>query len=379
MKILVLSHSSVVGLYRGKLEALSRREDVTVRLIVPPEWPEGGTRVRTTAADAGSFTTSVIPAFRKGYIASYVYHPLMLRRVVTEFSPTIIYAEEEPWSVAAWQGLRLSRTMRCAFLFFTWENIWKRYKRISERLLRSVLHGSDGAVAGNEEAAGILERRNFHKPVIVVPQYGVDADRFSPPTASPKRDVPVVIYIGRLEHEKGVDILLSALSRIPEPWLLRILGGGSERGKMAELTDALRLSDRVTFMPPVPYEEIPRILAGSDILVLPSRTTDGWKEQFGRVLTEAMSSGLCVVGSDSGAIPEVIGDSGVIVAEDDVEGLARSLGGLLSSPTRRLDLGRRARTRVEMMFSNAVIADRLYEFFSMITRDRTWLKHGSKD
>src|SRR5207245_3300012 len=88
----------------------------------------------------------------------------------------------------------------------------------------------------------------------------------------------------------------------------------------------------------VPHHEVPRYLERMTALVLPSLTTPTWKEQFGHVLIEAMACGVPVIGSDSGAIPEVIGDAGLVVPEGDVAGLAEALRRPASTPGLRTHL-----------------------------------------
>jgi len=118
----------------------------------------------------------------------------------------------------------------------------------------------------------------------------------------------------------------------------------------------------VTFVDAVRREELPAYLRGVDILVLPSLTTPAWKEQFGRVLVEAMACGIPVVGSDSGTIPEVIGDAGIVFASGSSEDLAGKLLPLVKNPAMRDEYGMRGRTRVMNNFSDERIAERLYTF-----------------
>ena len=109
---------------------------------------------------------------------------------------------------------------------------------------------------------------------------------------------------------------------------------------------------------PAQYHEI-------DVLAVPSLTTPTWKEQFGpRATIEAMASGIPVVGSDSGAIPNVIGDVGLVVPEGDVDALAAALYLLRNDPEMRRDLGERGRERVLAYYTHAQIAAetvRVYE------------------
>jgi glycosyltransferase involved in cell wall biosynthesis len=91
-------------------------------------------------------------------------------------------------------------------------------------------------------------------------------------------------------------------------------------------------------------------------LVLPSRTRPNWVEQFGRVLIEAMASGVPVVGSDSGEIPNVIGDAGLVFPEGDIGRLRAHLQSLIDDPGLWAALARRGRERVQARYTQARIA-----------------------
>jgi glycosyltransferase involved in cell wall biosynthesis len=103
-----------------------------------------------------------------------------------------------------------------------------------------------------------------------------------------------------------------------------------------------------------------------DIVAAPSQTTKSWKEQFGRMLIEAMACGVNVVGSDSGEIPFVIGDAGEVVAEADVPAWTRTLGALIESPARRNELASRGRERAEKSYAWPIVAQRHLDFFESL-------------
>jgi len=100
-----------------------------------------------------------------------------------------------------------------------------------------------------------------------------------------------------------------------------------------------------------------------DALVLPSLTRPNWKEQFGRVLVEAMACGVPVVGSDSGEIPNVIGEAGMIFAEGDVWALRARLSRLMADPALREELARKGRERVLAHYTQAQVAAETYQVY----------------
>jgi glycosyltransferase involved in cell wall biosynthesis len=129
-----------------------------------------------------------------------------------------------------------------------------------------------------------------------------------------------------------------------------MLGRGPWSAQLATLPDVIAY-------PAVPHAEVPAYLAAMNVLVLSSRTTPKWKEQFGHVLIEAMASGVPVIGSDSGAIPEVIAYAGLIFPEGDVAALREAIIRLRDDATLRAELGARGRARVLAHYTHARIAE----------------------
>jgi glycosyltransferase involved in cell wall biosynthesis len=153
-----------------------------------------------------------------------------------------------------------------------------------------------------------------------------------------------------------VDLLLLAAAQVTGV-RVRILGAGPERRLLADLTDRLGLRDRVTVEPMIPSTQMPALLTQLDALVLPSRTRPNWKEQFGRVLIEAMACGVPVIGSDCGELPNVIGDAGLVFPEEGVEALAAHLQALRDDAALRASLAERGRARVLAHYTQRRIAE----------------------
>jgi len=103
-----------------------------------------------------------------------------------------------------------------------------------------------------------------------------------------------------------------------------------------------------------------------DALVVPSETTPTWKEQFGRVIAEAFSMGLPVVGSDSGAVPEVIGDAGLVFPERNHKALAACLQSLIDNPELLRDLSAKGRARAMELFTWRKLAQQTRDLFLKI-------------
>jgi len=178
-------------------------------------------------------------------------------------------------------------------------------------------------------------------------------------------------YAGGLLPEKGVDLLLEAAAGLPGDWEIRLLGAGGERKNLEDLARRLGIADRVNFLGRFPSHRMPEFYRSLDALVLPSRTTPAWKEQFGRVLVEAMSCGVPVIGSDSGAIPSVVGNAGLVFPEGDVEALRQRLLALMEDTELRKRLATAGRQRVLERFTQAAVAEATVAFYEKVLGRRS--------
>ncbi len=176
----------------------------------------------------------------------------------------------------------------------------------------------------------------------------------------------VVGYLGRLVEQKGLLVLLQAVAGLGGDWRLLLIGDGPLRPALQEKARQLGIPERATIMPAVPSAQVPLWLNRLDVLVLPSLTRPNWKEQFGRVLVEAMACEIPVVGSDCGEIPHVIGSAGLLAREGDANHLREHLARLMSSPSLRRDLGRQGRQRVLACYTQRHVAQATYRFYQAV-------------
>jgi glycosyltransferase involved in cell wall biosynthesis len=130
----------------------------------------------------------------------------------------------------------------------------------------------------------------------------------------------IVGFAGRLIEAKGWRLLLSALERLPAHVTVAIAGDGPQRADLELAMRAPALEGRVHFAGLLPKDELWGFYAALDCLAVPSLTTPRWKEQSASTLVDGLCMGLPIVGSDSGGIPDMIGEAGLIVAEGDDRG-----------------------------------------------------------
>ncbi|MFN8534883.1 MAG: glycosyltransferase family 4 protein [Dehalococcoidia bacterium] len=351
-RVVMLSKACYVAAYRTKLEALAG--DVDLTLVVPPYWRFGKRRDPLEPGHDRGYRTIVMNPILNGNHHLHLYP--RIGRVLDELRPDLLHIDEEPYDAVTVHALAAARRRGIPAVFFTWQNLDVRYPPPFEWFRAWTLRRADGAIAGNQDAADILRRHRYTGPLAVIPQFGVDPEAF--PFRPPRHAAPFRIgYAGRLWHGKGIDLLFEAAAGLEGDWRIDLLGMGDEEPAIRRQIGQLGLGDRVTLLGSRPSREMPAFLATLDALVLPSRSLANWKEQFGRVLIEAMATGVAVVGSDSGEIPHVIGDAGLVFPEGDSAALRERLAALIGAPGMVADLATRGRERVLARFSQARIAE----------------------
>jgi glycosyltransferase involved in cell wall biosynthesis len=356
MRILMVSKACLVGSYQTKLEAMAAHKDVDLTVIVPPVWQDPAGDVQLERSHTQGYQLLVDPLRFNGHYHLH-YYPRLSERIDT-LRPDVLHMDEEPYNLATWLGVRKARSAGVKSLFFSWQNIHRDYPWPFNRLEKQVLDNVDYALTGNSDSAAIWPAKGYKGPIKVIPQFGIDPELFRPP---PLRDSGRVFVIGsagrRLVREKGIDLLLKAAAGLPGIWRLQIAGEGPERPALEQLVEELGIGDRVQFDGLIPSDQMPAYLGQIDVLVMPSRTLPNWKEQFGRTLVEAMACGAVVIGSDSGEIPHVIGDAGLIFPEDDVDALHEHLQALMTGQTPREPFSQAGRRRALARYSQQHIAD----------------------
>lgn len=157
-------------------------------------------------------------------------------------------------------------------------------------------------------------------------------------------------YVGRLVPEKGVPELVESIRDLPGVELV-LAGPGQLEEELRALADTPPYRGRLTVLGLASRNDVWQLLRDVDVLALLSRSTPGWREQFGYVLGEAMAVGTPILGSDSGAIPEVVDGAGTIVPEGSVAAIAEAIAELAADPARCAQLGAVGRARYEHEFS----------------------------
>jgi glycosyltransferase involved in cell wall biosynthesis len=168
--------------------------------------------------------------------------------------------------------------------------------------------------------------------------------------------------------EKGLRVLFQALVQLQNyAWKLLLVGSGPLEHEIRERW-VTSLPGRVVLVNAVPYEQVPRYLRCTDIFVLASHSTPVWKEQFGLALAQAMMLGIASIGSKCGAIPDTLGPGGVVIEQQDIDGLKRSLQNWLTSHTARARAGVAGRDFALRNYTVEHVAERYLTVFDSVRR-----------
>jgi glycosyltransferase involved in cell wall biosynthesis len=350
----MVSKAFVVGTAQRKAEEIARL-GVELTVLAPPSWQDRrGAQIARPVYTQG-YLFKIIPVRCNGNY-HFHYYPTLASELV-QLRPQLVHIDEEPYNLATWLALGAVQRIGSIGTFFTWQNLYRVYPPPFRWFEQANYRRTPLAIAGNQEAVSVLRLKGYQGEVAVVRQFGVDPAVFTPPLEAGAASCLRIGYAGGLLREKGVDLLIKACAGLRGRWQLRIVGEGSERGTLERLVAKLALSEHVRITGRLESTQMAQFYRELDVFVLPSRTTPTWKEQFGRVLIEAMACGVTVIGSECGEIPNVIGDAGLLFPENDVAALRNQLQRLLDDPQKRVALGAAGRQRVLNQFTMATVAE----------------------
>jgi glycosyltransferase involved in cell wall biosynthesis len=355
-RLLVVSHPAVVNVNQEVYLELKRR-GWEVTIVLPDRWRHDYAKApappQTLAGMEGSLRPTAVAL--SGYPQRHVYLTRPAR-ICADVNPDVAFLEAEAFSFAATQWRRPLKRAGVPFGVQCAENI-DRSLPYPVRLLRSRVLRDAAFVAARSDSAGELARAWGARGEVELAPHAVPSWDLIPEPGAPPHPFTVG-YAGRLVQSKGLLDLLAGVRMLDAPVELLLIGNGELQ---AELDGQPIPGSSVRVLDGLTHDQMAAAYAQLDVLVLPSLTTPTWKEQFGRVIVEALWCGVPVLGSDSGEIPWLIEltGGGLVFAEGDAAALAEQLSKLRESPPLRDELARRGRATVERLFSVAAATDPL--------------------
>ncbi len=353
-RLLVVSHPAVLSVNQEVYRELARRA-WEVTLVVPRRWRHEYSHalVSPQALEGMEGALRPTPVLLPGRPQRHLYLTSPRARCARS-RPDVAFIEAEPYGLSTTQWGRAFARLGIPFGVQCYENIDRPLPAPVRWLRARVLRDAAFVAARSESAARLVRTWGARGEVGLAPP-AVPAWESVP--AHPQRPFTVG-YAGRLVESKGLMDLLAAVRTLQAPVELLLIGNG-ELGAQLEGQPIPGSSVRV--LDGLSHAEMASGYAQLDVLVLPSHTTPTWKEQFGRVIIEALWCGVPVVGSDSGEIPWLIEltGGGLIFPEGDRAMLASRLTELREAPALREQLARKGRAAVERLFTVPAATDPL--------------------
>ncbi len=379
-RILTVGHSYAAGVNRELAEALARvgKGAWDITCLAPQRFRGRGDirAVEFRPQSAHAVPVHAVPAYLTRIPHAFFYGR-QARAILRGGRFDLVHAWEEPYIVA---GAQLARwtPRETPFVFRTAQSLPKTYPHPFREFERATIRRAAGWVcSGTLVEANLLARPGYAETPRLRAPLGVNSGRFRPDPQA-RREIrsslgwtdagaPVVGYFGRFVPEKGLAFLQNVLDGLRTPWRALFVGDGPLAPQLKHWA-AGRANVRVVTT--VAHDEVPGYLSATDIAAVPSLTAPHWKEQFGRAVVEAFAAGVAVIGSDSGEIPHVIRDAGVVAPENDVPAWRAALSALLESPAERCRLAKLARARAETELSWDAVAGLHLPFFERILDER---------
>lgn len=374
LKVLIVYHAAVLESSRKIFEALATDKEIKLRVLGPRKGfnPLRKQVFEITQPFHGDYDLVPGRVYRAKKNFSGPYLTGLLRQMLF-FRPDVIHIFNEAYSLVNIQAIVYRNIFRPRAKCYAHgvENIISKEacRPRAKARRRFAQKYCDGVACWSMSAYKALKGSGFPEKKMKVAYWGIPLDLFFPARNEKLRseltisEKFVVGYVGRLQPEKGLSTLLMALQRLPDSVSLLYVGDGYWQKAFNEQVERLGLVNRVHRASRVAEKQVPKYMNAMDVLILPSETAPRWQEQFGRVLPEAMACGLPVIGSDSGSIPEIIGDAGLIFKQGDHKALAEKITQLKDNFELYQQLKTKGIERSQKMFSCKSYAKRLRDMY----------------
>lgn len=375
IRILFVSHTCLHQAARLKLLELTKL-GYDVGLVLPSNWVsmDFSWRMPILANPIEKeITFFSAPVAFSGRPASHFYPPGWLGRVMQRFEPDIVQVEQEIFSpvsaeVAVWSKLRGTPLIGLGL-----ENIQRRFCKVQHLFKKIVLARSSALICRNQEGANLTRKEGFRHPILITPLVGVNDKLFSSNLKKSSSDVFTIGFVGRMVYEKGGDVLIKAVKELEKRGIyveLLLVGDGNQKQYWQKFAKDIGICSNINWLGYQPLDKVAQVMSEMDVLVLPSRCTPTWKEQFGLVLAQAMMMGIPVIGSNCGAIPEVIGRNDIVFKEGDEFELSELLFRMIKEDDWREELACYSKKRARLNYSNEAIARKLDGLYHLILSDQ---------
>lgn len=347
-------------------------------MVLPSFWKnEYGSFYQSELIDGFDAELITAPVLMNGSVPLHAYR-IFAKRLLRDRRPNVVYSHNEPYSLSTFQWCHASASNdRMPFGFFSCQNIVKRYPLPFRWGESWVYRNSSFAFPITLSVDEVHRQKGYRGPSTILP-LGFDPKRYFSANDITHRHMSGsrpfrLAFVGRVVEEKGLLTLVRALGQVTDhDWRLIVVGSGPYEQSVKDELALLGIADRVEWRGFLPHDQVASFYESVDALVLPSEGRPNWKEQFGRVLVEALACGTPVVGSDSGEIPHIIRASGggLVFKEGDIESCAGALRLMIGNTSARAEMAVNGNVYVNENYALPKLADRFADQIEAVANDR---------
>ena len=358
MNLLIISSACIVDVNRKPYKILSSYENINLTLLIP--FRKGEVDSHNGISDIENSDFKIILSEIDGV------HPRLekirnLKEIIEKAKPDAILLEFDIATMMMYETIKFSKKFNSNISFIALENFNRNFLKemllairnfklkqaagtfITYLLYKQNKKNIDIVYCVSDDGIKAMKYLGFNSSQIIKIPLGIDTDLFFPYNQDKINELRknhdlnkiTIAYFGRIIPEKGLDNLIIALNNIRDlDWLLLLDNFSSYKSDyfttLKDLIEKFQLQDRIKYFD-ANHSEMPHYINCSDIVVLPSKTTNKFKEQYGRVVAEALCCGKIVLVSNSGALPELLGDVGFVFEKENIEDLTNKLKYLLNN------------------------------------------------
>jgi len=400
IKVLFLApHGAIHDQNHDYLKEIQKYPDIEVTALVSPFWPYERHGTSTIRALFHKFKRIHADRYQKedrNYKLilktpilpgkSFHFYPHIIG-ILNKIKPDIIHIFGEPWyailtQVAIWRNLFSKHTK---IALYSHDNIYRPYQNrfFYNLIIYKILEDYNskqlnGSTAVTNEVKALLRKKGVKGEIAIVGNQ-IDVELFRKKNVGPlKKELKinkskVIGYFSRIEESKGILTLIDAAEKIKEKDFKLLIVGWSDDDFQNEVMERAKkkgIDKKIILITKRLGPKVVDYINCCDCVVMPSQTTFLWKEQFGRVNAEAMACEVPVIGSSSGGIPEVIGETGLVFKEGNAEDLKDKLCKFIDDDKLLKKLSKLSRKRVIDNYTTEKTAEITVNFYRSLVEKK---------
>lgn len=365
MKLLVIGHHFVVRENQRLIDELKNQNpDWHITLLTPRWWHENTKKTPLERTKSPDYTIVSGTTCFTGH-NTFSFYLTKLWQLLSKTRADVIEVYEEPWSLTLFQVVILKKLLglKGKIICYSAQNIYKKFPFPFNWIEQFNLKSVAAIHICSNEIENILRKKRYKGIIKKIP-LAVDVSKFIYKPNRQENNPLKIGFVGRIVKSKGIFDLILAVSTI-ENTELHIAGSGPDEHRLKQTAPP----SKIHLHGPLNLKQLIAFYHSIDVLVVPSKTTKNWKEQFGRIIIEAFATGASIIGSDSGSIPEIIGSYGLIFKEGNVSDLTKNIKRFIQNRKHWESQKIKARAEVEILYTWQALAAQYIKLFQEVADD----------